>query len=150
MTQTILQLRLEVPEPRLSARAGTRVRFIDLKNPHQYVGLLRDAAGHHWLFLYDYATQRAGLRGDVPGWDEPGVLLLSPQTPPDLTLEDYSREVMVWLVACWDAVTPKPAAADDAVSEGMDIIPTAVGSVAVESVVRGQVGAGGESPPSIS
>jgi len=150
MTQTTLQLRLEVPEPRLSARAGTRVRFIDLKNPRKYVGLLRDAAGHHWLFFYDYATQRAALRGDVPGWDEPGVILLSPQTPPDLTLEDYSREVMVWLVACWDAVTPKPAAAVDAVAEGLVIIPTAVDSVAGVPLVRGHIGAGGESPPSIS
>lgn len=78
---------------------------IDANTPNRYHSYFENAYGEQLIFVFDFETEKGTLyHGDV-GWGNQQPV--HEGTAPQLVLDDAE---MLWLRACWMAVTEQQAA----------------------------------------
>jgi len=67
---------------------------------NKYYGYFQNEHGEQWVFIYDYSTNTAELRGGDVGWQN--VIMVKNGLSTNLTLNEAE---FMWLQACWKAAT---------------------------------------------
>ena len=66
----------------------------------KYYGYFENEHGEQWVFVYDYMTGNAELRGGDVGWEE--VFTIKNGQANNLILNEEEK---MWLQACWKAAS---------------------------------------------